>query len=302
MNKRKFLAAVTALVITACLAGCSNKNKTEDSSSNTDQNSSLSDSSLNDKESSSVSDSSLSDNSSQTESNVQGEHIKKAYEFFTQKNYSFKERITDENGDVSTLAITVRGEDFCQQQENSLGKYGAVKIGGEAYKFDYACEIYEKADLTAPENLIKATVENNLPKTETHIKEEDMKKYDVEEYTYTGATYITVLDFCFDKKTGKLVKYNVNYLIEGKDDVTQVREIYDMSDKADEALLNAAPIKAMTNFGELNEDARASYCQMIIDAKNISSDNVVTMGMTTDKLKTIAFDEFVDFIYSYVNK
>ena len=78
-------------------------------------------------------------------------------------------------------------------------------------------------------NLIVQTVKQSLEPTKTHIDPEESKKYDAEEYTYTAGTYITVLDFYFDKTTGELKKYTVTYSIEGRDNQVETREIEKMS-------------------------------------------------------------------------
>lgn len=248
MTKKRFLAAFTALLITASLCACS-KNKSEDSS---------------DKENSvkTAANSSSDDSGSLTADQEveQGELIKKAYEKFGE-NYTLKERITDNNNKSSTVTLTVKGDDFCRMQETSAGKSGTLKAGEEAYDFDYVCAMYKTAEEPQSENMIKAVVDNKLPQTKTHISEDDLKDYDVEEYTYAGGTYMTVLDFCFDKNSGELVKYHVCYITEGNDDLVQTREITDISDKADSELLNLGAVKALTDFEKLDAEKRLEFCK-----------------------------------------
>ena len=299
--KSRILAGMLAVIFTVSFSSCNKGGNNESSPESSSQ-----ESSSKAENSSSKTESSISDNTSGTDSSqaevVQGDKIKKAYEYFTGNEYSFKERITDSSGNAKIITETRKGDDFYRLQETSQGRNGKIKSGDESYEFDYECGIFKKSDDTFPENMIKSVVEKKLPQTSTHIDKTNTEKYDVEEYTYTGSTYITVLDFCFDKKSGRLAKYNVTYQVEGKDDETESREFVYMKNTADEKMLKTDFISKLTDFENLKEDERAQYCKMIIDKVGIGADDMINHGMTTDKLKIISYEDFTDFIYSSKKK
>ena len=311
-NKSKILAGMLAVIFTVSFSSCNNnkseKSKTSEKSSSSSSSQTDSSSKTENSSADSVnSENNDSDNSSEknTDSSQaefsQGEKIKKAYDYFNGKEYYFKERITDNNGKSVIITETRKGDDFYRLQETPLGKSGKIKVGKESFDFDLECGIFKKGNDEFPENMVKSVVEQKLPQTKTHIKEEDTKKYDVEEYTYTGSTYITVMDFCFNKKSGNLEKYTVTYQVEGKDDEVTTRDFVSMKDKADEKLLNTSFVHTLTDFENLDSEKRAEFCRMIIDKKHISSDAMVMKSMTTDKLKTISYEDFTDFVYSSIN-
>ena len=246
--------------------------------------------------------SSLSESSSSAESmveNVQGEHIKKVYEFFKKEQYTLKMTVTESDESVTELTRVVRGDDFYQLQKSKIGESGTVRVNKKTYDFNKVCGILRTSTANSLDNMITSVVDEKLPMTFTHINEDDQKKYDVEEDTYTGDTYITILDFCFDKETGDLVKYTATYSVEGEDDITEIKEITEMSDKIDESVFNTDFTESLTDFNSLTEDQRLGYCQGVCSTAGVSTDEMYKFGIDTDKLKTISYDDFVSLVYTY---
>lgn len=287
------LAAVLCLNFTAC------SGKGSESSSAADSSSSQSESSeADDKGSSSKAESS----SSQVK---QGKRIKAAYKKLSNKNYSFKEKITDQNGDVTDVVYTAEGDNFASVNKNKYGESGIVKIDDAVYEYDEVCGVYRilsVSSISKTSNFIKAVVENNLPQTNTRINSKDKKKYDVEEYTYAGSTYITVLDFCFDKKSGDIVKYYVTYIVEGKDNAQQTREITDISDKSDSDLISDKKVKELKNFDEMTEAEKTTLWNDLSDKYNITDEKKTAENMTDEKIKTMGYEEFTAGVYRCLKK
>lgn len=228
MNRLKILAVLCAVTAAALCAGCSdgadpssagNKSKKLSASSQT-----ADDSESKEKPGESQED---SEDPGAGEEDQLGEHILQAYDFLQNESYSMKIRYTDSKGEVTEIYRAVSGGDFYQRQVNSIGESGSIRVGEECYDYDLVCGIYRKSSAERLDSVIESVVEQKLPATSTHIEPQDAEIYDVEEYTYTGDTYITVMDFCFDRDTGSLVKYTVTYSVEGEDDVTETREFYD---------------------------------------------------------------------------
>lgn len=229
MNRLKILAVLCAVTAAALCAGCSdgadpssagNKSKKPSASSQT-----ADDSQGKEKPGGSQEDS--EDSGADGAEDQLGEHILQAYDFLQNESYSMKIRYTDSKGEVTEIYRAVSGGDFYQRQVNSIGESGSIRVGEECYDYDLVCGIYRKSSAERLDSVIESVVEQKLPATSTHIEPQDAELYDVEEYTYTGDTYITVMDFCFDRDTGSLVKYTVTYSVEGEDDVTETREFYD---------------------------------------------------------------------------
>lgn len=316
MKTTKLLAGVCAAVLSLSMVSCSdseNKNNSDDiskvttttakadsdSGKQTDSSSSKKDEKKDTNSSgadSTADSSSVSDNK---KTNSQGEHIKKAAEFFKQENYTFEIKITDNNNKKSTLKRIVKGKDFYQETTDELGKFGSVSLNGKTYDFDMSAGIYQQNTDSSLDNIILSVVEQNLPRTQTHITSDDMKKFDVEEYTYMGDTYITVLDFYFDKKSGDLKKYVSTYSIEGSDDITVTKEVTSMSDKIDEKALNTDFLKKLKDFNSLSEDERLKLCQDLCSKYKITTDDLSDFGIDTDKLKTISFNDFISLYHNY---
>lgn len=238
MHCLRSAAVLCAALMTVLCAGCAEgsdsaaDSKNNSSAASTAENKSVSKSDEKDTDS-------MEDDSSEevydVSSTSAGRGLTQAYEFLQNESYSMNVRYTNADGEVTEIYRVVDGDNYYQRQKNSIGESGSIKVGDEKYDFDIVCGIYRKSSADRLDSVVETIVEENLPKTSTHIAQEDAEIYDVEEYTYTGDTYITVMDFCFDKQTGELVKYTTTYSVEGEDDVTEVREFYD--------LIPSAPVK-----------------------------------------------------------
>lgn len=282
---RSAVAVICAICLTASMASCSKK---ENSSSVVETTTSAVESS---------SAESSSESSEAEKKNEQGEHLKKAYDFFTDKKYSEVIKYSNTQNETSTITKTVNGDDVIQTIKSDKGTNGYIVKDGKKYIFDKLTGVYGTIDSANTSSLVETVVEQNLPMTKTHIDSSDSKKYDVEEYTYTGDTYITVLDFCFDKTSGDLKKITTTYTVEGEDDVVETREIEKLSDKPD--AITTDVFNGLKNFTELSEDERAKYCQEQITKADISTDDLSELNITNDTLKKISCSDFISIIYTY---
>lgn len=226
MIRLKITAALCAALIAVTCTACSNSSSDKDknnsfkkASSDKAESSDAKDSSA-DKESSPDSKDSALDNNNDT-------LLGRFCDFLSGESYSFRMKYTDFDGKVTDVYRVCDGNDFYQLQTNDIGESGSIRVGEECYDFDLVCGIYRKSSNEKLDSIIESILDEGLPQTATHIDEEDAQLYNVEEYTYTGDTYITVMDFCFDKSTGALVKYTSTYSVEGDDDITETREFYD---------------------------------------------------------------------------
>lgn len=226
MIRLKITAALCAALIAVTCTACSNSGSDKDknnsfkkASSDKAESSDAKDSSA-DKESSPNSKDSALDNNNDT-------LLGRFCDFLSSESYSFRMKYTDFDGKVTDVYRVCDGNDFYQLQTNDIGESGSIRVGEECYDFDLVCGIYRKSSNEKLDSIIESILDEDLPQTATHIDEEDAQLYNVEEYTYTGDTYITIMDFCFDKSTGALVKYTSTYSVEGDDDITETREFYD---------------------------------------------------------------------------
>lgn len=302
MTARKIIAVLCAAVIAAGMTGCGGK----DSSSSAVQNSSsdeksdpaAAESSAPDADSSSEAESDAAEDSGSAQ-NEQGELIKKAYDFVSGESWSMKVTFTDSEGNVTDIVRTVNGGDFYQLESSSIGSSGVIKVGEEAYDFNNVCGIYRKSSLNETANIISTVVEENLPQTATHITPDDSEAYDVEEYTYTGDTYITVLDFCFDKETGYPVKLTTTYSIEGQDDLVEKREYSELTTEIDESVFDLSCIDGLADFDSMTGEERQVYCGGVFGSAGVTNDELSAENISTETLKTISYDDFVGLVYKY---
>ena len=286
------LAAVVCLLS----AGCSNKN----SSSQSDE-SSQTESSQAENSSSSESDSS---DSSEPAPVKQGEKIKAAAKFFENSSYEFSEKVSGQGADATVTMIKNEGL-VCQTTDYGFGKSVIYCKGADTYRFDDVTKALEKkvgtitTDPTG--NIITEVVRKELPPTKTHINAKDAEKYDCEEYTYTGGTYITVADFYFDKSTGMLAKYTLTYSVEGKDDEVQTREVLRMrtgeaiTDPHDEINIR----KNYTDFPALSEEERDTFCKALMAKYGVKDEELFAAGLSTHDFKTIKYEDLSAFFIGY---
>ena len=256
----------TILIFTAALslfAGACSKS----SSSDSDSSSGESTDSSSQTSSESTAESSSSQSESKPEEKVMGERIKKAAAFFENPSYEF----------VCTGNTTYRYDDKTKAFSRKVGEINEDPTG----------------------NLIVQTVKQSLEPTRTHIDPQEEKKYDAEEYTYTAGTYITVLDFYFDKTTGELKKYTVTYSIEGKDNEVETREIEKMSTvSADVPAFNEKELtdKGYVHFEGFTEQKREEFCRQVMRDNKITNETLYNVGLTTYDLKTVSYIDFASAV------
>lgn len=297
MNLYKKTLILLAALVFAFTAGCSKKN---DSSAQDQSSDAVS----------SQSDSSQDDSSTQSQAPVkvdQGDKIKAAAGFFENEKYEYICKVTGSGADaVVTLA---KNNGVCKQTTD----YGFTKSviyckGADTFRYDGITKAFVKeigkitTDPTG--NLITETVKKELPPTSTHINAEDAKKYDAEEYTYTGGTYITILDFYFDKKTGMLSKYTVTSSVEGKDDEVETRQVLRMTSK-DTADIDFSEIELRndyTDFSALSETDREQFCKKLFERRGVKEEDLYEAGLTMFDLKKISYDDLSAFMIGFTAK
>lgn len=339
MIRLKITAALCAALIAVMCAACSDSGSDKDVSSKNSAVSEADKSDGKDSSSDNDADSSVGGNEDSSQTDYSNTLLGRTYDFLNSESYSLRIKYTDFEGKVTEIYKVSDGDNFYQLQTNDIGESGSIRVGEECYDFDLVCGIYRKSSAEKPDSIIESVIEENLPMTSTHISEEDAEMYDVEEYTYTGDTYITVMDFCFDKSTGALVKYTSTYSVEGEDDVTETREFYDFipafepievlsSDgdsslaaedssvtesslddnssesepviqEIDRSVFNTDFIQTLVDFNNMTEERRLGYCQAIFVTAGVSADELAQAEITDEKLKTISYEEFTSVVYLY---
>lgn len=286
------LAAVSAMLVTGCSK--SGSSSQEDDTSSVAEYSSVSDLSSDAQDSS-------ADESSQPKVVEQGEGIKKAAAFFENTNYEYVCKVTGD-GMQGTITIVKEGSKFLQTTQYSGGTAYVYCDGKDTYSFDTFTKTYMKQEgkvTTEPSgNLITETVRKKLSPTKTHISDADTQKYAVEEYTYTGPTYITVMDFCFDKASGELRNYTATYSVEGRDNEVQQREVLKMSAGGAKVIgVAAQQIKTeYTDLASLNEMQREGLCKKLISEHDISEEEYFASGINAYDFKKITYPELAELV------
>ena len=284
-----------AAVICLLSAGCSNKN----SSSQSDE-SSQTESSQADSSSESKSDSS----DSEPAPAQQGDKIKAAAKFFENGSYEFSEKVSGQGADATVTMIKNEGL-VCQTTDYGFGKSVIYCKGADTYRFDDVTKALEKkvgtitTDPTG--NIITEVVRKELPPTKTHINAKDAEKYDCEEYTYTGGTYITVADFYFDKSTGMLAKYTLTYSVEGKDDEVQTRQVLRMrtGETIEDPYTEYDIRKDYTDFTALTDEEREKFCKELMKKYGVKDEELFAAGLSTHDFKSIKYEDLCAFFIGY---
>lgn len=250
-----------------------------------------------------------------------GKYIKRVYDLLKSDKYTMRMTYENFEGRTEEVYRVVDGGNYYQLQTNDIGQSGTIRVGEECYDFDMICGIYRKNNHKRLDSMIESTVDEDLPKTMTHINKADAEKYEVEEYTYTGSTYITVVDYYFDKKTGILVKYTVNYMIEGVNgdeemsETRYIREIisddgYDLAPTDTETtsaedmfegkdVFDLDFMSKLVDFDNMTEDQRLGYCQAIFVTAGVTADELADAKITDRDLKIIGYDAFTSLVYKY---
>lgn len=225
----KLLSLAAAVIAAAAMAGCASSNGSNGSavSSYADNTSAAAESTAEEVGADPVSES--------RPSAKDGRYIMQAYDFFKSESYSISLTYTDSEGNKTDIFRAVEGDNYYQLQTNKVGSSGSIRADKQSYDFDLACGIYRKSTARRLDSLVESVVDEDLPATSTHIDPNDAARYAVEEYTYTGSTYITVIDFYFDKDSGVPVKYTTHYMVEeenGDESRVETRVINDLYPKA----------------------------------------------------------------------
>lgn len=300
-----FKRTLTVLAALACVfaAGCSNKGG---NSSSSDDTSSVGESSQSDSSQGDSSGSAEPLNSSEPAKVTQGDKIKAAAAFFDNENLEYICKVTGTGVDT-TITLT-KNTGLCKQTTD----YGFCKSvilckGADTYRYDDLTKAYVKeiGNITTDPtgNLITRTVREQLPATRTHINAEDAKKYDAEEYTYTGGTYITVLDFYFDKATGMLSKYTATYSVEGKDDEIETRQVLRMTQDAGKIDFSENQLRHnYTDLHALDESEREKFCKELMQRLGITDEDLYSAGLTPFDLKKITYTELSGFVIGFMEQ
>lgn len=314
MTLKKKTACLLIAVSMCAAAGCADKNNDNADSSQQTAAASSADSkedsaadaeSSQDESADESGDGSQADESEAEKEYVPGENLAKTAALFD-GSYTYTAKVTysDSEG-VSEIIQTSDGESFYQRNtesgvEGMAGDTAYLFTDSKAYDIDYNLNVYSECGEMTGLNIFKRIIEEKLDQTNTHIPG-DAEGFTIEEYTYTGDTYMTVYDLYFDKD-GAIAKYTATYTVEGSDDVVQTVEIVSVTDKADAELFDAASLDELKDFGAMSEDERLGFCQGVCSAYGISTDNMYELNITTDDLKRIDFDSFRTLVYTYASE
>ncbi len=228
-----------------------------------------------------------------------GPLLEKACELFRSGTYSFECDLTDSEGNVTHIIRHVAPNNYYQLQSNAIGSSGSVCKNGTAYDFDNVCRLCASSTDKELDNTILQVADMQLPHTANHINKVDLQEYDIEEYTYTGETYITAFDFYFSKDNGELVKYVTTYSVEGSDDIVETREFTSMSSQVDETLFNIGIVSNLTNFDDLTQDDCREMFSQICDNAGVTDSDMAAYGTDREKLGRLGYNDIVELVYTY---
>ena len=278
MKINRFLASLLAFVTAISFVSCDKK----------------SDDAKEDKNNKPAESSKVDSDVSAEQSDV-GAYLRQTAELYQSKNYTLKSTVTSTafDGEIK-LTRVVHGDNIYQLQEEEKGSYGVVSVDDKAYDFDNACGMYRKSQSVPVTTVVEEVVDQNLP---VNIKLNE--GFVVEQYTFTGSTYITNIDFYFDEASGELKKYTMTYISEGQDNVVETRVIDSVSETVDGKVFELDFLDKMVDFEELTEEKRQSFCKRVCKSKGISTDALSKQGVTDEDLKTIKFDELFNLVYTY---
>lgn len=295
MNNIKKIAAVmcVAAVCTA-FAGCSDKDKSVSSAAAD----SSADSSAESAADSTPQEDTLSGSGQEEMQNI-GEYLRGVADIYATKNYTLECTLssTEFDGEVK-ITREVKGDNVYQIQHESMGDHGTLTLDGVTYDFDNVCGMYRTAESSPSLNVVEEIISLDLEQTDTHEPPAE-DEYVIEEYTYTGDTYITVMDFYFDKTDKHLVKYITTYSVEGQDDITETRVIDRLDETVDESVFNTDFTNRLVDFDSMSEDQRLGFCQGICASFGITAENMYEMNITTDKFRNIDYDTLFELVYTY---
>lgn len=230
-----------------------------------------------------------------------GDRLKPIAELFSKKHYTMECTLTGSYiSDPIKIKRIVNGDDVYQLQTEKLGSHGCVTFDGVHYDFDYVCGMYRETK-NAPElSIIEQIAANGLPVSKVRRSSADAE-YDTEEYIYTGETYITKMEFFFEKSDGRLVKYVTTYSVEGDDDIVETRTIDKLEGKIDDKVFNAYFVDELADFEGMSEEQRVGFCKGLCGSWNITADEMSEMGVNASNLKNIDYNTLFRLIYTYGN-
>lgn len=312
MKIYKLAAVLTAAMMAFSCTACSQKNSKKSKSAKKHKTSSF----VTDE---STADEIITDGETDSVTAQNGVHIKQAYDLLKSDQYRIKLTYTDASGNETEITRLKDGDNYYELQTNEIGTSGFITVDGTSYDFDNVCGIYRKKNSIIPISVIETVVEQDLPATDTHINAEDAKIYDVEEYTYTGGSYITVMDFYFDKETGLPAKYTTTYMVEavnGDEGMTETRTIKEISYGSEDELLTTdgqtknidrsvfdlSFLSGLVDFGVMTPEQKLGYCQAIFVTSGVSAEELSSAAMNDEKLKNISYEELTSLVYTYGDK
>lgn len=225
-----------------------------------------------------------------------GEKLKAVYDILSAGSYTFECELTGTDiPEPIDITRIVSGSDSYQLQQEKLGDHGTVSFSGKTYDFDYVCGMYRESTDAPQPGIIEQIVKGGVPRTEAAVKDSD---YDCEQYTFTGDTFITVIDFFFDKTDGHLVKYNMTYTVEGKDDIVETRTVLRLDNEADTSVFNAYFADTLVNFDTMSEPQKQGFCQGLCATWGITADEMFELGVNSNELEKIDYDTLFTLIHT----
>ena len=297
---KKSLAAIcfmTALTILAA-AGCGSsgsESKTKSKNSDTSAHAEITEENITEETQTDMVPEELPDTT--VETTVLGAGLENARQLFS-GDYTYKVKTTFSDAPDEEIETVMRKQGskvyITYTDKGSKKPDRAYYFDGTtAYDIDFGLKIYSAREVWNDYNLILSLISRNPENTEAHPSQDE--EYSTEQYTYPGDTYITVFDFRFDKEN-KLQDYTVTYTVEGQDDIVQSCTVEKLETNAE---IKDEPLEKLTDFGGMSEDQRLGFCQGICGEREISTDNMFEMNITTDDLKRIDYDTFTKLVYTY---
>lgn len=228
-----------------------------------------------------------------------GSRLRPIAELFSKRHYTMECTLT--GTDISEpirIKRIVNGADEYQLQTEKLGSHGCVTLDGVHYDFDYVCGMYRETNSRPELSMIEQIAANGLSVTKSRRSASE-DGYDIEEYVYTGETYITTMDFYFEKSDGRLVKYDTVYSVEGKDDIIETRTVERLDGNIDESVFNAYFSDELADYENMSEDQRIGFCKGLIGSWGITAEEMSDMGVSSTGLKNIDYNTLFRLIYTY---
>lgn len=292
---------MTAAALVLCCASCGDKTN-KDSSKAADKKKNITSSAVEESSAEDAQTTSGEDSGEPALTAVDGQFIMQAYDMLQSSQYVLRLTYTDPEGFDTDIYRVVDGDDYYEVQTNEIGESGCISVNGEAYDFDNVCGIYRRRTQGKPKTLIETVVEERLPATDTNVDPNEAADLEVEEYTYTGGTYITVMDFYFDKVTGVPVRYTTRYMVEqenGDEGMTETRTVKEImygaggeltatdgeSHELDRTVFDTSFISKLADFDGMSPEQKLGYCQAIFVTANVTADELTEAGFDEEKLK-----------------